>query len=84
MQVLTWDVPGGIAASESILVEVYDWERFGKHKYHCMPQLLINSQCANIKHCVTVISVFVVVEAIDGIIHAITPVSLTTLMAAVM
>ena len=41
MQVLTWDVPGGIAASESILVEVYDWERFGKHKYHCMPQILI-------------------------------------------
>ena len=34
MQELTWDVPGGIAASESTLVEVYDWDAIGKHKYY--------------------------------------------------
>ena len=32
VQTLLWDVPGGIAASASIRVEVHDWELIGKSR----------------------------------------------------
>ena len=35
-QTLTWEVPGGIAASESLQIEVFDHETVGKNRCVCV------------------------------------------------